>query len=286
MAAPTPLILCGRSVPEGPIVLLTGSTGGIGYETARLLAAGDVTVVVHARTEEEGAAAFQRLVNSGADPRRLQPAVADFSDLRQVAGLAAAIGAAYPRLDVLVNNAGTGGTGHRTLTPDGHELTFQVNYLAPYLLTRLLADRIGASPVGRVVNVSSSLHRAGRINWTDPSWKRRYNRGAAYAQSKLALTMFTAALTELEPKVREAVSVHPGIIATGMLKHYGHRGRPAVEGGEVVARLADPGAKVLDGCFYDGRLPAKSAAAAVEPEAVEKLWRLSERLTGLDRRPS
>ncbi|WP_328610245.1 SDR family NAD(P)-dependent oxidoreductase [Amycolatopsis sp. NBC_00345] len=271
-------------MPEKPLILLTGSTDGIGYETARLLAAGDTTVVVHARTEEEGAAAFQRLVNSGADPRRLQPAVADFADLRQVADLAAAIGDAYPRLDVLVNNAGTGGTGHRVLTKDGHELTFQVNYLAPYLLTRLLADLIGASPVGRVVNVSSSLHRGGRINWTDPSWKRRYNRGAAYAQSKLALTMFTAALTELEPRVHEAVSVHPGIIATGMLTHYSFRGRPVSEGAEVVARLADPGAKVLNGCFYDGRLPDKAAAAAVEPEAVGKLWRLSERLTRLDQR--
>jgi NAD(P)-dependent dehydrogenase (short-subunit alcohol dehydrogenase family) len=271
-------------MPEKPLILLTGSTDGIGYETARLLATGDTTVVVHARTEEEGAAAFQRLVNSGADPRRLQPAVADFADLRQVADLAAAISDAYPRLDVLVNNAGTGGTGHRVLTKDGHEQTFQVNYLAPYLLTRLLEDLIGASPVGRVVNVSSSLHRGGRINWTDPSWKRRYNRGAAYAQSKLALTMFTAALTELEPKVREAVSVHPGIIATGMLTHYSFRGRPVSEGAEVVARLADPGAKVLNGCFYDGRLPDKAAAAAVEPEAVGKLWRLSERLTRLDQR--
>lgn len=271
-------------MPENRVILVTGSTDGIGYETARLLAAGDATVVVHARNEEEGSTACQRLVNSGVDPRRLDPAVADFADLRQVADLATAVADAYPRLDVLVNNAGIGGAHHRVVTKDGHEQTFQVNYLAPYLLTRLLEDRLAGSPVGRVVNVSSSLHRGGRINWTDPSWKRRYNRGAAYAQSKLALTMFTAALTELAPRIREAVSVHPGIIATGMLPHYSYRGRPVSDGAEVVARLADPDAKVLNGCFYDGRLPAKAASAAVEPEAVGKLWRVSERLTLLDQR--
>ncbi|WP_326835070.1 SDR family NAD(P)-dependent oxidoreductase [Amycolatopsis rhabdoformis] len=271
-------------MPENRVIMLTGSTDGIGFETVRRLATPGATVVVHARNDEEGAAAYQRLVNSGVDSRRLQPAIADFADLRQVADLAAAVADTYPQLDVLVNNAGIGGTNHRTVTKDGHEQTFQVNYLAPYLLTRLLVNTLAASPVGRVVNVSSSLHRGGRINWTDPSWKRRYNRGAAYAQSKLALTMFTAALTELEPKIHEAISVHPGIIATGMLPHYSYRGRPVSEGAEVLARLADPDAKVLNGCFYDGRLPARAASAAVEPEAVGKLWRVSERLTLLDQR--
>ena len=96
--------------------------------------------------------------------------------------------------------------------------------------------------------------------------------------------MLTTALTEFRPKVREAVSVHPGIIATGMQVHYSYRGRPVSEGAEVLARLADPGAKVLNGAYYDGRLPAKACAAAVDPDAVGKLWRLSERLTLPDRR--
>ncbi|MFE0020288.1 SDR family NAD(P)-dependent oxidoreductase [Amycolatopsis sp. NPDC059021] len=271
-------------MPENPTVLITGTTDGIGYETVRLLATGDTTVITHARTREEGEEACRRLVASGVDAGRLQPVVADFADLRQVAEMAAAVAQAFPRLDVLVNNAGVAGTGNRTITKDGHEETFQVNYLAPYLLTRLLEDRLDASPVSRVVNVSSSLHRGGRINWADLNWKRRYNRGAAYAQSKLALTMFTTALTEFRPKVREAVSVHPGIVATGMLQHYSYRGRPVAEGAEVVARLADPGAKVLAGGYYDGRLPAKAAAAAVDPDAVQKLWKVSEKLTLVEQR--
>ncbi|GAA4543699.1 SDR family NAD(P)-dependent oxidoreductase [Amycolatopsis samaneae] len=270
-------------MPENPTILVTGSTDGIGLETVRLLGAGDATIIAHARTREEGEEAHRRLVSSGVDARRLQPVVADFTDLRQVAEMAAAVAQAFPRLDVLVNNAGVAGTGDRVLTRDGNEETFQVNYLAPYLLTRLLEDRLGASTVSRVVNVSSSLHRGGRINWNDLNGKRRYNRGAAYAQSKLALTMLTTALTELRPKVREAVSVHPGIVTTGMLRHYSYRGRPVVEGAEVVARLADPGAKVLAGAYYDGRLPARASAAAVDAEAVAKLWKLSERLTLVER---
>ncbi|EMD29208.1 SDR family NAD(P)-dependent oxidoreductase [Amycolatopsis azurea] len=268
---------------ESPTILLTGTSEGIGYETARLLAAKQCTVIVHARTREEGEESYQRLLGSGVDARRFQPAVADFTDLRQVIDLAVEVAELFPFLDVLVNNAGTTGTHGRVITKDGHERTFQVNYLAPYLLTRLLEDALSRSEVGRVVNVSSSLHRGGRINWNDINWKRRYNRGAAYAQSKLALTMMTTALSELRPKVREAVSVHPGIIATGMLPCYSYRGRPVVEGAEPVARLADPGAKVLNGGYYDGRLPAKAASAAVDPDSVRKLWTYSERLTLFDK---
>lgn len=268
---------------ESPTVLLTGTSEGIGFETARLLANQGCTVIAHARTREEGEESYNRLIGSGVDARRLQPAVADFTDLRQVIDLAVAITETYPCLDVLVNNAGTAGAHGRVLTTDGHEQTLQINYLAPYLLTRLLEDALSRSEVSRVVNVSSSLHRGGRINWTDINWKRRYNRGAAYAQSKLALTMMTTALTELRPKIREAVSVHPGIIATGMLPGYSYRGRPVAEGAEPVARLANPDSKVLNGGYYDGRLPAKAASAAVDPENVRKLWSFSERLTLFDK---
>ncbi|MFD6070952.1 SDR family NAD(P)-dependent oxidoreductase, partial [Amycolatopsis lurida] len=256
---------------DSPTVLLTGASDGIGFETARLLIAQGCTVIAHARTREESDEACDRLVKSGVDTRKLRPAVADFTDLRQVIDLAVSVAETCPRLDVLVNNAGITGEHGRVLTKDGHEQTVQVNYLAPYLLTRLLEDTLDRSTVSRVVNVSSSLHRGGRINWNDINWKRRYNRGAAYAQSKLALTMMTAALTGFRPKVREAVSVHPGIIATRMLPGYSHRGRPVIEGAEPVARLADPSAKVLNGGYYDGRLPARAAAAAVDPGDVSKM---------------
>jgi NAD(P)-dependent dehydrogenase (short-subunit alcohol dehydrogenase family) len=269
---------------KNPTVLLTGTTDGIGFETARLLAAKGCTVIAHARTREESEESCKRLIGSGVDSRRLQPVIADFTELRQVAEMATTVATACPRLDVLVNNAGTPGPPVRLITTDGHEQTWQVNFLAPYLLTRLLEDCLNRSEVSRVVNVSSSLHRGGRINWNDLNWKRRYNRGAAYAQSKLALTMMTNALTEFRPKVREAVSVHPGIIATGMLPIYSLRGRPITEGAEPVARLADPGTKVLNGGYYDGRLPAKVAASAVVQDDVRKLWDLSERLTLVNQR--
>ncbi|WP_406637665.1 SDR family NAD(P)-dependent oxidoreductase [Amycolatopsis sp. WGS_07] len=271
-------------MPENSVVLVTGAAEGLGYHTVRQLAVGSTIVIAHARSGDEAAQTRERLLGSGVDERRLHLAVADFTELRQVADMANAIAAACPRIDVLVNNAGTAGAGGRTVTADGHEQVFQVNYLAPYLLTRLLEDALAASPVSRVVNVSSSLHRGGRINWNDLNFKRRYHRGAAYAQSKLALTMFTTALTERCPKVREAVSVHPGILATGMLAHYSFRGRPVTDGAEVVARLADPGTRVFNGGYYDGRLPAKASSTAVDPDAVERLWRISEKLTFPEKR--
>ncbi|WP_410649752.1 SDR family NAD(P)-dependent oxidoreductase [Amycolatopsis sp. cmx-4-54] len=269
---------------ESPTVLLTGASDGIGFETARLLVAQGCTVIAHARTPEESDESCDRLVKSGVDARKLRPAVADFTDLREVIDLAVTVAETCPRLDVLVNNAAITGPQGRAVTKDGHEQTIQVNYLAPYLLTRLLEDALDRSEVSRVVNVSSSLHRGGRINWNDLNWKRRYNRGAAYAQSKLALTMMTTALAEFRPKVREAVSVHPGVIATRMLPGYSYRGRPVAEGAEPVARLADPAAKVLNGGYYDGRLPARASATAVDPGGVRKLWSLTERLTLFDRR--
>ena len=284
MSVPLPneALPCGRTTSRDCTVLLTGASTGIGFQTARLLAARRCTVIVHARSEEESADTYCRLIRSDVDVSRLYPAVADFSDLRQVTDMATAITALYPRVDVLVNNAATAGAARRVITRDGHERTWQIDYLAPYLLTRLLEDTLARSEVGRVVNVSSTLHRGGRIAWNDLSRKRRYTRTAAYAQAKLALTMLTTALAESRPKVREAVSIHPGVVATGMLPTYGYPCLPAIEGAHRVARLADPGTQVLNGAYYDGFLPAE--AAEVDRDDVQKLWDLSERLTRLGKR--
>lgn len=116
----------------------------------------------------------------------------------------------------------------RVLTKDGHEQTVQVNYLAPYLLTRLLEDTLDRSEVSRVVNVSSSLHRGGRINWNDLNWKRPYNRGTAYAQSKLAVTTAVAGQKIVDAGTANACGVvytavvsadHPAIAPVTMLSN-------------------------------------------------------------------
>jgi NAD(P)-dependent dehydrogenase (short-subunit alcohol dehydrogenase family) len=174
-------------------VLVTGATAGIGYETARQLAERGATVLLHGRTSEEARAAADSLIaTAGIDAAQLRTLAADFTHLDEVETLAHQVVAEHPHLDVLVNNAGIAAPERHTVTADGNEIAFQVNFLAHYLLTCLLKPALTSEPGGRVVNVSSSLHRTASISWADPNRVRRYSRLAAYAQSQLALTVFAA----------------------------------------------------------------------------------------------
>ncbi|MFE9565936.1 SDR family NAD(P)-dependent oxidoreductase [Streptomyces sp. NPDC006487] len=178
---------------SGRTVLVTGATSGIGYETARQLAERGATVLLHGRTPDEAQAAADRLITTaGIGATSLRQFAADFAHLDEVESLAYAVVREHPRLDVLVNNAAIAAPERHTVTADGNEIAFQVNFLAHYLLTNLLDAALTTDPGGRVINVSSSLHRTGTIMWNDPQRPRRYARLAAYAQSQLALTDFAA----------------------------------------------------------------------------------------------
>ncbi|MFD5144330.1 SDR family NAD(P)-dependent oxidoreductase [Streptomyces sp. NPDC058401] len=154
--------------------------------------------------------------------------------------------------DRLIASAGIPDALRRPLTADGNEISFQVNFLAHYLLTTLLEPALTSDPGGRVVNVSSALHRSGAVQWNDPQRVRCYSRLAAYAQSQPALTVFAA-----DPRVT-AVSVNPGVCDTGLLSLYGHEGAPAAEGAERVAPVG----------------------AATEDRAVKRLDKLADLLVG------
>ncbi len=219
-----------------------------------------------------------RLVNGGADPARLDLAAADFSRLSEVADMARHLSARYDRIDVLINNAGIAGPARRIVTVDGNELTFQVNYLAPCLLTRLLIPRLRAAR-GRMIGISSSLHRTGNIDWSDLQLRRSYWPVAAYARSKLALSMFARALAQVQHDVT-AVSVHPGIVDTQLLHVYGNAGVPADEASAVVTRLCSPQVMVLNGAYYDGSTPVTPAPLVANDYAVKHLWKLTTRLLG------
>lgn len=258
--------------------LVTGATAGIGYETALRLAKAGATVVVHARTPQRGQETIDRMVEDGADPRRLTTVVADFTDLGQVRAMAAEVADGQPSIDLLVNNAAMAGPERRTLTEDGHEITWQVNYLAHFLLTRLLAAPLAAVPGSRVVNVSSSLHRTGNIDWTDLTRARRYSRVAVYAQSQLALTVFSKALAE---RGQTAVSLHPGMIDTALLPLYGTTGRPVGEGAAAVLNLCHPGHHVDNGAYYDHLTAAQPGPGALDRRSPRRLWNLSTTLTDL-----
>ncbi|MFH8712268.1 SDR family NAD(P)-dependent oxidoreductase [Streptomyces zaomyceticus] len=258
-------------------VLVTGATSGIGHQTARLLAERGATVLVHGRTAEEALAATDRLVTlSGVDANRLCALGADFTHLEEVEHLAARVLAEHPSLDVLVNNAGMAAPERHTVTADGNETAFQVNFLAHYLLTHLLEPALTGGKGGRVVNVSSSLHRTGSIQWNDPQRTRRYSRLAAYAQSQLALTVFAA-----DPRVT-AVSVHPGICTTSLLPLYAHahEGVAPAEGAAHVVRLCDPAVEIVNGAYYDREHRVAPAPAASEERTVKRLTKLADLLVG------
>lgn len=163
-------------------VLVTGATSGIGQETARQLAERGATVLLHGRTAEEARAAADRLIaTTDIEAGQLHTYAADFAHLDEVETLARQVAAEHPHLDVLVNNAGMAAPERHTVTADGNEVAFQVNFLAHYLLTCLLEPALTNDPGGRVINVSSALHRTGSIQWSDPNRTRRYTRIAAYA---------------------------------------------------------------------------------------------------------
>jgi NAD(P)-dependent dehydrogenase (short-subunit alcohol dehydrogenase family) len=256
-------------------VLVTGATSGIGLETARQLGERGATVLLHGRTAEEAGAAVDRLIaTAGLDEARLHPVVADFARLEEVEAMAERIVREHPHLDVLVNNAGIAAPERHTITADGNEIAFQVNFLAHYLLTCLLEPALTSEPGGRVVNVSSSLHRTASIQWADPNRARRYSCLAAYAQSQLALTVFTA-----DPRVT-AVSVHPGVCDTTLLPLYGLEGGAPAEGAVHVVRLCDPTVEVVNGAYYERDERVDPAPAAREDRTVRRLNKLADLLVG------
>src|ERR1035438_6523490 len=178
----------------GKSVLVTGGTGGIGKATATGLAALGARVGITGRDQAraEGAAAA---IPSATGNQAVDIFAADLSAQAGVRGLAAQVLDTYPRLDVLVNNAG-GFWAHRHVTADGLEHTFALNHLAPFLLTSLLLDRLTASAPARIITVSSGAHARGRIDFDDLQGERNYSGQRAYSQSKLANVMFTYELAQ------------------------------------------------------------------------------------------
>ncbi|MFW6010525.1 MAG: SDR family NAD(P)-dependent oxidoreductase, partial [Gemmatimonadota bacterium] len=266
------------------VVLVTGSTDGLGREVARRLAAAGDHVIVHGRDEERGSSLVDEIEASGVGSARFYPA--DFGSLDDVRELAEAIRRDYDGLDVLVNNAGMlGSPGERPVSSDGHELHFQVNYLAPYLLTRLLLPTLEASAPARIVNVASRSQR--RLDFDDPMLERGYSAGRAYGQSKLALITFTFQLAdELEGTGVTANALHPAtLMDTDLVTDMGMEPRATVEEGvEAVLHLIDAD-DVGSGRYYDGLSRARADDQAYEPGAREKLEALSRELTGLDPPP-
>lgn len=275
--------VAGGEPDEGQrVILVTGSTGGLGREVARRLAEGGDHVVVHGRSAERGVELVAEIEARGGSARLYLADLGSFDDVR---ALASAIRRDYDRLDVLVNNAGVWLDGPRRLSADGHELHFQVNYLATFLLTRELLPLLESSAPSRIVHVSSIAQQP--IDFDDVMLAGGYSDGRAYSQSKLAQIMFSLDLAdELTGTGVTTNAVHPAtMMDTDMVLERGARARSSVQdGADAVMNLID-GDGLGTGAYFNQMNPAQANAQAYDQRARERLRMLSYRLTGA-RRPA
>lgn len=272
----------------GKTVVVTGASSGIGAAAAQRLAARGATVAVVGRSPERTA---EVAAKAGA-----QPFVADFARLDDVRKLADQLLDRYPRIDVLANNAG-GAWPKRTVTDDGNELTFQVNHLAPFLLTNLLLERLTQAQA-RVVNTASMTYRMAELNLdTANAATGSFSQLGAYGASKLANILFTRELARrTEGTGLTTAAFHPGVVATHVYDNapFGlgwfirsPLARPFFirpdKGAEPLVHLATTadGAAINGRYFHRFELQAPSNKQAVDADLARRLWTLSEQATGL-----
>lgn len=275
-----------RDASPGPeagqrVVLITGSTSGLGREVARALADSGDHVIVHGRSEERGRALVDEINAGTAGTARFYRA--DFASLDEVRALAVAVQRDYERLDVFVSNAGILLVDDpvRRVSRDGHELTFQVNYLAGYLLADLLLPLLERSAPARIVNVASITNAP--LDFDNVMLEGGYSGMRAYGQSKLAQIMHTIDLADrIVDRGVTVNAVHPASgMNTNMIEGAGMRPRSSVmEGRDNVLRLIDGDALGTGQFFVNGRPARTRYPQAYDAEAREALRRLSDRLIG------
>ena len=284
---------------QGRLAVITGANTGLGFETARVLAARGASVVLAVRDTDKGKRAAARIAaaSPGAD-LTVQPL--DLASLESIRAAAAELRARHPRIDLLINNAGVMFPPRQT-TPDGFELQLGTNHLGHFALTGLVLQQMLPVPGSRVVTISSQAHRIrARINFGDLQSERSYHRAAAYSQSKLANLLFTYELARRLSGAGTtiAVAAHPGLAATELTRHtpaiaafvYARliSQNPAMGALPTLRAATDPG--VLGGQYYGPRgplgargypTPAQSSRQSHDTALQHRLWTVSEQLTGI-----
>jgi len=277
---------------DGKVCLITGATRGIGLEAAKALARMGATVVLVGRDPTRTQDALAE-VRAAAPDAKVDSLLADFTSLQSVRKLAEDFKARYPRLDVLLNNAGLI-MDRREETQDGFEATFGINHLAPFVLTNLLRDVLVASAPARVVTVSSDAHRAAKLDFDDLQAKRGYIPFRVYGNSKLANILFTKALAKrLEGTRVTANCLHPGVVATGfghnakgLFRHLVKLAAPFMLTAEKGARTSvylasSPEVEGVTGEYFIKNRKAKPSRDARDEALAERLWQVSAELTGV-----
>lgn len=279
--------MSGRGM-EGRVCVITGATAGLGQAAATELGRRGATVVLVARSPER-AENTRKAVVRAAGHDRVHVVRADLAVQAQVRAAAAEILERWPAVHVLINNAGVY-TRTLQLTPDGIEMQWAVNHLAPFLLTNLLLDRLRASAPARVVTMSSGAHRGAALRLDDVEMRGKYNGLRQYANTKLANILFTRELARRVPPAQvTANALHPGVVATELL--FGGFAplrllkffmKTPEQGARTTVYLASsPDVASVTGGYFQDERPARITSAAQDDTAARRLWEISEQMTGL-----
>lgn len=282
----------------GRVAIVTGASSGIGYETARALAEKNAEVILAVRNRAKGSAAEEK-IRARHPQAQVKVMDLDLADLNSVRKFAAEFKKQHDRLDLLINNAGVMAPPY-SKTADGFELQFGSNHLGHFALTGLLLDRITATPGSRIVNVSSSAHHFGDLDLSDLNWEKRpYKKMRAYGDSKIANIYFTYELQSRLKKNGKATFVtaaHPGWTATELQRHtrlisfLNHLIAQDITMGALPTLYAAVAENATRGGYYGPSgwremrgYPKKveSNARAHNQDIAEKLWEISEEMTGV-----
>lgn len=282
---------------NGKICMVTGATSGMGEVTARALAQRGATVLVVSRTRNKGEATVNRIQQQTGNCA-VEFMVADLSSQKEIRELVQQFKSKYPRLSVLVNNAGAW-IASRQESIDGIEMTFALNHLGYFLLTNLLVDTLKASAPACIINISSYGHKAGQMNFDDLQFRQKYSGMQAYRQSKLANVLFTYELARRLAGTGVTVNaVNPGLVATRfgfnnlgfipnrvadlLIRLYGFVGTSAEQGAQTAIYLATSAeVEGVTGKYFEKQKAAPSSSASYDEAAAQRLWQVSAEMTGL-----
>jgi NAD(P)-dependent dehydrogenase (short-subunit alcohol dehydrogenase family) len=272
--------------------MVTGANSGIGKEVSRGLASMGANVVLVCRSKEKGEDTIVE-ISKDTGNKSLELMIADFSSLSSVRKLASDYNSTHDKLHVLVNNAGLI-IGKKIITEDGLEVTFQVNYLSHFLLTNLLLDTLKKSAPSRIVNVSSSAHYSGHVDFENLNAEKKFSTIKAYSDSKLEQVFFTYELARrLQGSGVTVNAVHPGAVRT----HWGDEGglwsigiriaRPFLisptKGAMTPLFVAtSPKLEGVSGKYYSNMREEASSKESYDKAIGSKLWQESVRLSHLE----
>jgi len=259
-------------------ILITGSTDGIGKETAKKLATSGYMVAIHGRNEDLVKKTLDEIKDQTGNSE-ITGYTSDFESLKEVAQMADRINKDFKKLDIFINNAGVF-LKQRQLTPDGYEKTFQINHLAPFLLTNKIRGLIEAAGQGRIINVSSMIHSTA-LEFDNLQGEQKFEGGEAYGLSKLCNVLFTYKLARIyENSPVTSNCLHPGIIDTKLLRaNYPGMGNTVDEGAENTLYVAtDPKLEQVSGKYFVNKMPQSSAMVSYETKIQDQLWDISQNM--------